>query len=633
MCAIRGILDNINYPSDLRKLDIGDLSQLCDELRDDVISMVSRVGGHLGAGLGVIELTVALHYVFETPEDKLIWDVGHQTYPHKILTGRRKRMDTLRQYSGISGFTKIDESIYDVFGAGHSSTSISAALGIASARDHLSEDYEVVSIIGDGAMSAGMAYEAMNNAGAINTKLIVVLNDNKMSISPAVGALSKYLSKLISSEGYTSLRKFISDKIIDYFPSFLKRTASNTEKFVRTLGGNIFEDLGFYYVGPVDGHDVVSLVKMLKNIRDNKEKKPFLLHVLTEKGRGFKSDKISNIESYHAVKKFDRETLKEVITKDDGKISYSNLYGETLLSIAKKDKKVVAISAAMVSGTGLNKFATILPDQLYDVGIAEQHAVTFSAGLALQGLKPFCTIYSTFLQRAYDQIIHDVAIQKLPVRFMIDRAGLVGADGPTHAGVFDIVYLSIIPNIIVMVPSNNKELEKMIHLAYELSNVPSAIRYPRGKGETVDYFDQDDALILGKGRIIGEYLSKSEVIIYSIGMRVTEILNAKDILEKENILMNIVDARFVKPLDDELIFSTAKDHKIIITIEEGVSGGFGSMVMSLLTHHDLLQGKKFRMLTIPDEFIPHGDVDVLYDKCGLTCTHIVKLIKDVLENI
>jgi 1-deoxy-D-xylulose-5-phosphate synthase len=615
------LLDLISEPADLKQLSEKQLPQLAAELRQETIDAVSITGGHLGAGLGVVELTTALHYVFDTPRDRLIWDVGHQAYPHKILTGRRADMRTLRQPGGLSGFTKRAESPYDPFGAGHSSTSISAGLGMAVARDTNADDHHVIAVIGDGAMSAGMAYEAMNNAGSSNTRMIVVLNDNDMSIAPAVGALSAYLSRLISSKPYRNLRELFK-QITERFPRPLEKTARRAEEYARGMmtGGTLFEELGFFYVGPVDGHNLDHLLPVLKNLRDTDMAGPVLLHVVTEKGHGHPFSDASH-EKYHAVQKFD------VVTGTQSKATsnapnYTAVFADALISEAERDQRVCAITAAMPSGTGLDKFAKRFPDRSFDVGIAEQHAVTFAAGLAADGLKPFATIYSTFLQRAYDQIVHDVAIQKLPVRFAIDRAGLVGADGATHAGSFDIGFLGALPGMVVMAAGDEAELVHMVATARAYDDGPIALRYPRGEGVGVSLPEQGQLLEIGKGRIISE---GSSVAVLSFGTRLAECIAAAEDLEARGLKTTVADARFAKPLDTDLITQLAHHHEVLITVEEGAIGGFASHVMQFLSLAGLLDhGLKFRPLTLPDQFIDHNQPAVQYSQAGLDCAGIVR---------
>ncbi len=614
------LLDKVTWPEDLRKLSPKDLPQLAEELRQEMISAVSQTGGHLGAGLGVVELTVALHYVFDTPKDLLIWDVGHQAYPHKILTGRRDRIRTLRQGGGLSGFTKRAESEYDPFGAGHSSTSISAALGMAIARKLKEEDGKCIAVIGDGAMSAGLAYEAMNNAKQAGNRLIVILNDNDMSIAPPVGAMSAYLSRVLSSKEFLKIRD-LGRKIVDRLPKQLSTAARRAEEYARGMatGGTLFEELGFYYVGPIDGHNFDHLLPVLENVRDAKEG-PILVHVVTEKGRGHPFAQ-TNEEKYHAVPKFDVITgeLKKPAAKAP---TYTKVFAESLIKEAEKDEAIVAITAAMPSGTGLNLFAKRFPERCFDVGIAEQHAVTFAAGLACEGMKPFAAIYSTFLQRAYDQVVHDVAIQKLPVRFAIDRAGLVGADGQTHAGSFDITYLSCLPGFVVMAAADEAELVHMVATAAAIDDRPSAFRYPRGEGIGVPLPEQGAPLEIGKGRIVKE---GGRVAILSLGGRLQEALKAAAELDARGLATTVADARFAKPLDHALIRDLVKNHEVLITIEEGAIGGFGAHVLDYLAGAGLLdQGHvKVRTMKLPDVFLDQDSPARQYGKAGLTAPHIV----------
>jgi len=614
------LLDTINTPNDLRKIPENQLRQLADELRLETIDAVSSTGGHLGAGLGVLELTVALHHVFDTPTDRLIWDVGHQAYPHKILTERRDRIRTLRKPNGLSGFTKRSESEYDPFGAGHSSTSISAALGMAIARDQKGNSNEVIAVIGDGAISAGMAYEALNNAGSLDSKLIVILNDNNMSIAPPVGAMSGYLSRLIASDAYVSFRN-MAKRAVKHLPPHFERAARKTEQFAKniTAGGNLFEEMGFYYIGPVDGHNLDQLLPILKNVRDRQEKTPILIHVVTEKGHGFDSPEVS-AEKFHAVKKYDSVTRVQEKTSSAAP-SYTKIFANALIAEAKEDDKILGITAAMPSGTGMDVFAKAFPDRMYDVGIAEQHAVTFAAGLATEGFKPFVAIYSTFLQRGYDQIVHDVAIQNLPVRFAIDRAGLVGADGATHAGTFDICFLSSLPNMVVMAPSDETELMHMVATANSINDRPSAFRYPRGEGLGLELPDKGEVLPIGKGRVIRE---GNQIAILSLGTRLEEAVGAANKLSKRGLSITVADARFAKPLDIALIQNLAENHDVLIIVEEGSIGGFGSHVLAFLSESGIL-GKgncKVKSLTLPDEFSEHGDPWTLYEQAGLNASGI-----------
>ncbi len=623
------LLDQIPDPAALRKLSTGQLAQVADELRAETIDAVSGIGGHLGAGLGVVELTVALHYVFDTPRDRLIWDVGHQAYPHKILTGRRDRIRTIRQYGGLYGFTKRSESEYDPFGAAHSSTSISSALGMAVARDLKGEDNKVIAVIGDGAMSAGMAYEALNNAGARHSRLIVILNDNGMSIAPAVGALSNYLSRLLSSKPFLTLRD-IGKGMAKRFPKSFERAAKRAEEYARGMltGGTLFEELGFYYVGPVDGHNMNTLVAVLQNIRDQNKLGPVLLHIVTEKGRGHPFPQ-PNGEKYHAVGKFDVVTGAEKKSKSNAP-TYTKVYAELLIKEAEKDQRIVAITAAMPSGTGLDLFAKRFPERCFDVGIAEQHAVTFSAGLAAEGLKPFATIYSTFLQRAYDQVVHDVAIQRLPVRFAMDRAGLVGADGATHAGSFDLAYLGCLPGFVIMAASDEAELRHMVATAAQIDDRPSAVRYPRGNGVGVNLPEEGVPLPIGRGRIIRE---GNTIAILSLGARLQECLKAADELAAHGLSTTVADARFAKPLDEELVLRLAREHEVLITIEEGAIGGFASHVFHLLAKHGVLDtGLRIRPMVLPDVFLPHGEPDQQYQDAGMRAQHIAATALQALEH-
>jgi len=614
------LLDKVTEPSDIRDFSAGQLKQLSDEVRAETIDAVSITGGHLGASLGVVELSVALHHVFNTPHDRLIWDVSHQAYPHKILTGRRNRIRTLRQGGGLSGFTKRDESQFDPFGAAHSSTSISAGLGMAVASELDGVKRNVISVIGDGSMSAGMAYEAMNNAGSKNSRLIVVLNDNDMSIAPPVGAMSAYLSRLISSKSYQSIRHFAKE-IVEKLPRRVEETARRAEEYARGIltGGTLFEELGFFYIGPVDGHNIDHLLPLLKNLRDVDDSGPVLLHIVTEKGHGYKPAEQS-ADKYHGVSKFDVVTGKQDKPKSNAP-SYTSVYADALIQEAEKDQKIVAITAAMPGGTGLDKFGEAFPERTFDVGIAEQHGVTFSAGMATEGYKPFATIYSTFLQRAYDQVVHDVAIQKLPVRFAIDRAGLVGADGPTHAGSFDITYLSCLPNFIVMAASDEAELKHMVATAVQIDDRPSAFRYPRGEGLGVDMPEIGQPLEIGKGRIMREGTS---VALLTLGGRMREALEAADELASLGWSTTVADARFAKPLDENMILRLAKNHEVLITIEEGAVGGFAAHVMQFLANTGVFdKGLKFRAMTLPDIFIDHEKPEKQYEIAGLKRSDIV----------
>ena len=614
------LLDTVNDPSDIRDFTPDQLKQLIGELRAETIRAVSSTGGHLGASLGVIELTVALHHVFNTPADRLIWDVGHQAYPHKILTGRRDRILTLRQGGGLYGFTKRSESVYDPFGAAHSSTSISAGLGMAVGRDLLGGDNDVICVIGDGAMSAGMAYEAMNNAGSMDSRLIIILNDNDMSIAPPVGAMSAYLSRLISSGPYRSIRTYAKE-ISKKFPRGLEEAARKAEEFARGMvtGGTLFEELGIFYVGPVDGHNIDHLLPVLRNIRDDKGDGPLLLHVVTRKGNGYEPAEKSS-DKYHGVSRFDVITGKQYKTEPKAP-SYTKVFAESLVAEAERDERIVAITAAMPAGTGLDAFAERFPERFFDVGIAEQHAVTFAAGLACEGLKPFAAIYSTFLQRAYDQVVHDVAIQKLPVRFAIDRAGLVGADGPTHAGSYDLTYLCCLPGFVVMAAADEAELVHMVATAAAIDDRPSAFRYPRGEGVGVDLPDRGVPLEIGRGRIVREGTS---VAILSLGAHLGEALKAADELAAKGYPTTVADARFAKPLDQDLTRRLATDHEVLITIEEGAIGGFASQVLQFLAMAGLLEnGLKIRPMMLPDRFIDHDKPDLQYEAAGLGVSHIV----------
>lgn len=614
------LLDTVRIPEDMRDFTADQLKQLADELRAETINAVSITGGHLGAGLGVVELTVALHHVFEAPTDRLIWDVSHQCYPHKILTGRRDRIRTLRQGGGLSGFTRRVESEYDPFGAAHSSTSISAGLGMAVARDLAEKDNNVVCVIGDGSMSAGMAYEAMNNAGSMDTQLVVVLNDNDMSIAPAVGAMSAYLSRLISSKSYRSLRQIAKD-MAHKFPKSFEEAARRAEEHARgfVTGGTLFEELGFYYIGPIDGHNIDHLLPVLKNVRDSKQNVPVLVHVVTQKGKGFESDKGED-EKYHAVAKFDVVTGAQVKAKSNAP-SYTKVFAQSLVKEAERDEKIVAITAAMPSGTGLNIFGEAFPDRCFDVAIAEQHGVTFAAGLASEGFKPFTAIYSTFLQRGYDQVVHDVAIQSLPVRFAIDRAGLVGADGATHHGSFDVAYLGCLPGFVLMAAADEAELVKMVATAAQIDDRPSAFRYPRGEGVGVEMPAIGVPLEIGKGRIMQE---GTTVALLSYGGRLQECLRAAEDLAAHGLSATVADARFAKPLDTDLVRRLAREHEVLITIEEGSTGGFATQVMTDLANEGLLDGGlKFRPMTLPDIFIDHEKPEIQYEMAGLTASHIV----------
>ena len=613
------LLDQIASPADLRRLKESDLARVAEELRAETISAVSVTGGHLGAGLGVIELTLALHYVFDTPADRIVWDVGHQAYPHKILTGRRERIRTLRQGGGLSGFTKRAESEYDAFGAGHSSTSISAALGMAAARDLAKKRNNVVAVIGDGAMSAGMAYEAMNNAGALDSRLIVILNDNDMSIAPPTGAMSAYLARLVSSHTYRSLRD-VAKQLARHLPKFFYDKAKRTEEYSRGFwtGGTLFEELGFYYVGPIDGHNLDHLLPVLKNVRDM-HGGPVLVHVITRKGNGYAPAEAAD-DKYHGVSAFDVVTGAQAKPKASAP-AYTKVFADALLDAARRDERIVAVTAAMPQGTGLDRLQSVFPERVFDVGIAEQHAVTFSAGLATEGYQPFCAIYSTFLQRAYDQVVHDVAIQNLPVRFAIDRAGLVGADGPTHAGAFDIAYLACLPNMTVMAAADEAELVHMVATAAAHDAGPIALRYPRGEGVGVELPARGEPLPIGRGRVLRE---GSRIAILSLGARLAEALKAADELAARGLSTTVADARFAKPLDRELILRLARDHELVITIEEGAIGGFGAHVLTLLSDAGALDnGLKVRSMTLPDVFLDHDKPERMYAAAGLDAKGIV----------
>jgi len=620
------LLDRILFPNDLKNLSAEQLKQLAGELRTETVDAVAKTGGHLGAGLGVIELTVALHYVFDTPSDRLIWDVGHQSYPHKILTGRRDRIRTLRQGGGLSGFTKRAESDYDPFGAAHSSTSISAALGMAVARDLEGKKNNVVAVIGDGAMSAGMAYEAMNNAGARNERLIVILNDNDMSIAPPVGAMSAYLARLISGKTYRTLRD-IGKQLAQHLPKFFGEKAGRAEEFARGFwtGGTLFEELGFYYVGPIDGHNLDHLLPVLRNVRDA-EAGPILVHVVTQKGKGYAPAETS-ADKYHGVVKFDVATGAQAKSKSAAP-QYTKVFGESLVKEARKDDKIVAITAAMPSGTGVDLFAKEFPNRSFDVGIAEQHAVTFAGGLAAEGYKPFAAIYSTFLQRAYDQVVHDIAIQGLPVRFAIDRAGLVGADGPTHAGAFDVTYLGCLPGFVLMAAADEAELVHMVATAVAIDDRPSALRYPRGEGLGVPMPDEGKPLEIGKGRIVQE---GHKVALLSFGARLGECLKAAKELTALGLSATVADARFAKPLDVELVTRLAREHEVLVTIEEGAVGGFGAYVLQSLAEQGLLdQGLRIRCMMLPDRFIDQDSPAAMYAAAGLDAKAIVAKVFEAL---
>jgi 1-deoxy-D-xylulose-5-phosphate synthase len=621
------LLDTIKTPDDLRRLPENQLRQVADEVRTETISAVSVTGGHLGAGLGVVELTVALHYVFDTPRDRLIWDVGHQAYPHKILTSRRDRIRTLRQADGLSGFTKRQESEYDPFGAAHSSTSISAGLGMAVARDLDGKRNNVIAVIGDGAMSAGMAYEAMNNAGAMHSRLIVILNDNDMSIAPPTGAMSSYLARLVSGGTYRGIRE-TAKQLAKKLPKFIYEKAQRAEEFARGFwtGGTMFEELGFYYVGPIDGHNLDHLLPILKNVRDT-ETGPVLVHVVTKKGKGYAPAEAA-ADKYHGVVTFDVVTGAQTKAKANAP-SYTKVFGESLIKEARQDDKIVAVTAAMPSGTGIDLFGKEFPARTFDVGIAEQHAVTFAAGMATEGYKPFCAIYSTFLQRAYDQVVHDVAIQNLPVRFALDRAGLVGADGPTHAGSFDVAYLGCLPNMVVMAAADEAELVHMVATAAAYDSGPIAFRYPRGEGVGVDMPEKGIPLAIGKGRIVKE---GSRIAILSLGTRLSEALKAAEELEARGLSTTVADARFAKPLDEDLILRLARDHEVLVTVEEGSIGGFGSYVLQLLADRGALDrgSLKVRAMVLPDIYQDHDKPERMYAKAGLDSAGIVTKVFEAL---
>ncbi|MBO6755365.1 MAG: 1-deoxy-D-xylulose-5-phosphate synthase [Roseibium sp.] len=616
------LLDQVQLPSDLRRLEEADLAQFADELRAETIDAVSTTGGHLGAGLGVVELTVALHYVFNTPDDRLIWDVGHQCYPHKILTGRRDRIRTLRQANGLSGFTKRAESRYDPFGAAHSSTSISAGLGMAVGRDLAGGTNNVIAVIGDGAMSAGMAYEAMNNAGSLRSRLIVILNDNDMSIAPPVGAMSAYLAKLVSGPTYQSLRG-AAKSLAKNLPRPLQEKAARAEEYARGFwtGGTLFEELGFYYVGPVDGHNLDHLLPILKNVRDT-DHGPVLIHAVTQKGKGYPPAEGAK-DKYHGVAKFNVVTGKQSKPKANAP-SYTRVFANALIEEAAKDDKIVAVTAAMPDGTGLDLFGQAFPERTFDVGIAEQHAVTFAAGLATEGFKPFAALYSTFLQRAFDQVVHDVAIQGLPVRFPIDRAGLVGADGPTHAGAFDTTFLACLPGFVVMAAADEAELRHMVATAVAYDDGPISFRYPRGEGVGLELPDKGVPLEIGKGLVRQE---GTKVALLSFGSRMAECLKAAEELDAAGLSTTVADARFAKPLDDDLILRLAGEHEVLVTVEEGAVGGFGSQVLTMLSTRGALdRGLKIRTLHLPDRFIDQDKPDAMYRQAGLDCDGIMKTV-------
>ena len=623
------LLDDIKYPADLRKLKKEDLKQLAKELRQELINVVSVTGGHLGAGLGVIELTIALHYVFDTPKDKLVWDVGHQSYPHKIITGRKDNIRTLRKGGGLSGFTKRSESEYDPFGAAHSSTSISSTLGMAVAKSLSNNSNHVIAVIGDGAMSAGMAYEAMNNAGAMKSKLIVILNDNDMSIARPVGAMSSYLARLLSGKTYFGFRETVKS-ITSVLSKRFKDKAGKAEEFIRDIvsGGTLFNELGFYYVGPIDGHNLDSLIPVLNNVKNSKYEGPILIHAVTKKGKGYKPAEDSR-DKYHGVSKFNIVTGEQSKTKSNIP-TYTKVFANTLVKHAENDTKIIGITGAMPSGTGMDIFGKNFPDRMFDVGIAEQHAVTFAAGLATEGYKPFAAIYSTFLQRAYDQVVHDVAIQKLPVRFAIDRAGLVGADGPTHAGSFDVTYLATLPNFVVMAASDEAELVRMINTAVNINDRPSAFRYPRGNGIGVELPSIKEVLEIGKGKILKE---GKKVGILNFGARLQECLKASNKLEAKGISTTVVDARFAKPLDQKLIMDLCLNHEVLITIEEGSIGGFGSHVFQMLSEKGVFdKGLKIRSMILPDQFIDQDTPENMYKVAGLDAEAIEQKAIDTLKS-
>ena len=629
MKKIYKYLDKINFPTDIKKLKHSELGILADEVREEMIDAVSETGGHLGAGLGVVELTVALHYIFNTPNDKLIWDVGHQAYPHKILTGRKDRIRTLRKGGGLSGFTKRAESEYDPFGAAHSSTSLSSALGIAVANKLSNKTGNVIAVIGDGAISAGMAYEAMNNAGSSKTKMIVILNDNDMSIAKPVGAMRAYLAKILSGKLYFSFRETIK-LIVSAFSKRFTKGAGKAEDFLRSAmtGGTLFNSMGFYYIGPIDGHDIDALISVLKNAKEINYDGPIMIHIKTEKGKGYKFAEKST-DKFHGVSKFNINTGVQEKAKSNAP-SYTKVFANTLIKHAEKDSKIVGITAAMPSGTGMDLFGEKFPSRMFDVGIAEQHAVTFAAGLSTEGYKPFAAIYSTFLQRAYDQVVHDVAIQNLPVRFAIDRAGLVGADGPTHAGSFDTTYLSTLPNFVVMAASDEAELVRMINTSIDINDRPSAFRYPRGNGIGVKLPSIDEKIEIGKARVIKE---GKKVAIINFGGRLNECLIAYNNLSKKGVTPSIIDARFAKPLDENLFWQLAIDHEVIISIEEGSIGGFGSHLAQFLSEKSLLDNSlKFRAMTLPDIFIDHDKPDLMYKIAGLDAQTIENKVFDTLNS-
>jgi len=623
------LLNNINYPSDLKKLNVEELKELAAELRTELIDVVSETGGHLGAGLGVIELTIALHYIFDTPKDKLVWDVGHQSYPHKILTGRKNEIRTLRQGNGLSGFTKRSESEYDTFGAGHSSTSISSGLGIAVAKSLSNNQNNVIAVIGDGAMSAGMAYEAMNNAGITKSKLVVILNDNDMSIARPVGAMSSYLARLLSGKIYFGFRKAIK-LITSSFSEQFSNKAHKAEDFLKSMvtGGTLFSELGFYYIGPIDGHNLEALLPVLKNVKNSKHKGPILIHTITKKGKGYEPAEKAR-DKYHGVSKFNIITGEQ--KKSSSKIpSFTKIFADTLIQHAEKDTKIIGITAAMPSGTGMDLFGNKFPDRMFDVGIAEQHATTFAAGLTTEGYKPYVAIYSTFLQRAFDQVVHDVAIQSLPVRFAIDRAGPVGADGPTHAGSFDIAYLTTLPNFVVMAASDEAELVRMINTSTIINNKPCSFRYPRGNGFGVTLPNITEMISIGKGRIVKE---GKNVAILSLGARLQECLKASELLNQKGISVTVADMRFAKPIDLDLILELCLNHEALITIEEGSVGGFGSHVMQFLSNRGIFdKGIKLRSMILPDIFIDQDTQENIYKKAGLDSISIEEKVLEALKS-
>jgi len=623
------LLNNINYPSDLKKLNVEELKELAAELRTELIDVVSETGGHLGAGLGVIELTIALHYIFDTPKDKLVWDVGHQSYPHKILTGRKNEIRTLRQGNGLSGFTKRSESEYDTFGAGHSSTSISSGLGIAVAKSLSNNQNNVIAVIGDGAMSAGMAYEAMNNAGITKSKLVVILNDNDMSIARPVGAMSSYLARLLSGKIYFGFRKAIK-LITSSFSEQFSNKAHKAEDFLKSMvtGGTLFSELGFYYIGPIDGHNLEALLPVLKNVKNSKHKGPILIHTITKKGKGYEPAEKAR-DKYHGVSKFNIITGEQ--KKSSSKIpSFTKIFADTLIQHAEKDTKIIGITAAMPSGTGMDLFGNKFPDRMFDVGIAEQHATTFAAGLTTEGYKPYVAIYSTFLQRAFDQVVHDVAIQSLPVRFAIDRAGPVGADGPTHAGSFDIAYLTTLPNFVVMAASDEAELVRMINTSTIINNKPCSFRYPRGNGFGVTLPNITEMISIGKGRIVKE---GKNVAILSLGARLQECLKASELLNQKGISVTVADMRFAKPIDLDLILELCLNHEALITIEEGSVGGFGSHVMQFLSNRGIFdKGIKLRSMILPDIFIDQDTQENIYKKAGLDSISIEEKVLETLKS-